>query len=54
MKHIDIQYHFLRERVQLQELTICHVGTKDNVADIFTKALDPPKFLRLRGFLGLK
>lgn len=44
----------LRECVQSQELVFSHVGTKDNVADIFTKALEERRFLCLCSFLGLK
>jgi hypothetical protein len=44
VKHIDIQYHFLRERVQNKELAISYINMKDNIADIFTKALTPGPF----------
>jgi hypothetical protein len=53
VKHVDIKYHFLRERVQSNELEVRYINTDDNVADLFTKALDHKKFIRLRGFLGL-
>ena len=54
VKHIDIQYHFLRECVQRKELTLSYINTKDNIADIFTKALTPGPFTRLRTFGGLR
>jgi hypothetical protein len=54
VKHIDIQYHFLRERVQSKELAISYINMKDNIADIFTKALTPGPFARLRAFGGLR
>ena len=54
VKHIDIQYHFLRERVQNKELALSYINTKDNIADIFTKALTPGPFTRLRSFGGLR
>ncbi|GLB33225.1 putative protein with domain of unknown function (DUF4219) [Lyophyllum shimeji] len=53
VKHVDIKYHFLRERVQSGEITVKYINTKDNVADLFTKALPSPLFLRLRPLLGL-
>ena len=53
VKHIDIKYHFLRERAQNNELKLRYINTKDNLADIFTKALETPQFTRLRKFLGL-
>ena len=54
VKHIDIKHHFLRERVQSNEITLSYINTYDNIADIFTKALDTRKFTRFRGFLGIK
>ena len=38
-KHIDVQYHFTRELVERSELTILHIDSEDNSADICTKAL---------------
>ena len=38
-KHIDIKHHFIRELVQNREIQINYVNTKDQLADIFTKAL---------------
>lgn len=38
-KHIEIDYHFVRERVASKELEIRFVPSKDQVADGFTKAL---------------
>jgi hypothetical protein len=54
VKHIDIKFHFLRERFHSGELKLKYIPTKDNIADIFTKPLEGPQFLRLRGFLGLR
>jgi hypothetical protein len=54
VKHVDIKYHFLRERVQSGEIAIRYIPTKDNVADLFTKALPSPLFIRLRTLLGLR
>ncbi|PPQ82261.1 hypothetical protein CVT24_001911 [Panaeolus cyanescens] len=53
VKHIDIKYHFIRDRVQKKQVFLHHIGTKDNTADIFTKALDKFTFLKLRGYTGL-
>lgn len=44
VKHISVKHHFLRERVQSQEITLSYINTYDNIADIFTKALDSRKF----------
>ena len=39
MKHIPIKYHFLREQVAEKNIRVEYVGTKEQVADIFTKPL---------------
>ena len=44
MKHIDLWFHFIREAVEDNKLLITYVPTKENVADIFTKAQVRPKF----------
>ena len=53
IKHVDIRFHFLCEHIQSQELTVSYVNTCNNIADLFTKALDVKQFTRLHGFLGL-
>jgi hypothetical protein len=48
-KHIEIDYHFVRERVARKLLSIKFLSRKDQVADGFTKALantDLNKFKR--------
>jgi hypothetical protein len=50
-KHIDIRYHFVRERVAAGELTLDYIPTECQLADIFTKALDVTVFKRLRVLL---
>jgi hypothetical protein len=39
VKHIEIDYHFVRERVVKGLLQIDYVPTGDQIADGFTKAL---------------
>jgi hypothetical protein len=51
-KHIDIRYHHIRDCVE-KKIFLPHVTTSDNVADILTKALPAPVFLRHRASLGL-
>lgn len=54
VKHIDIAYHSIRERVTRRQLKVHYVCSKDNLADIFTKALAKKDHGRLRSFLGLR
>ena len=54
VKHIDIKHHFLCERVQSNEISLSYINTNNNIADIFTKALDTKKFNRFHEFLGLR
>lgn len=46
-KHIEIDYHFVRERVANKSLQIRFLSTNDQLADIFTKPLASPRFLLL-------
>ena len=39
-KHIDIRHHFLRDHVAKCDIVISHIRIEDQLADIFTKALD--------------
>jgi hypothetical protein len=52
-KHIDIRHHFIRDLVEDKVVTLKHVATDNQLADIFTKALYANKFETLRGKLGI-
>lgn len=51
--HIAIKYHYLRELVQDKEVRIEYVNTKEQIANIFTKALPKDAHEYLRGKLGV-
>ena len=53
-KHIDVRYHFVREKVQAGELNIEYRRTEEQKADIFTKALPRNRFCKLREDIGVK
>jgi hypothetical protein len=52
-KHIDIRYHFIRERVAKGTIKLNFVSTKFMLADVFTKALPRDAFEKFREQLGL-
>jgi hypothetical protein len=52
-KHIPIKYHFLWEQVAEKNIRVEYVGTKEQVADIFTKPLPWEAFEYLRQRLGV-
>ena len=47
-KHIAIKYHHFRKYVSDGTVTIQHIDTKEQLADIFTKPLDEKTFTYLR------
>ena len=38
-KHIEVHYHFIRERVQAGDVDLQHISTNLHTTNIFTKAL---------------
>jgi hypothetical protein len=50
-KHISIMHHWARERVERGELLFEYVESENNLADIFTKALEPKVFQGLKSKL---
>ena len=52
-KHIELQYHFVREKIEYKEIELIYCNTSDNVADIFTKLVGEILFEVLRKKLGV-
>ena len=50
-KHIEVDYHYVRECVLRRDLGIKFISGRDNFADIFTKSLLGPHFVFLRSKL---
>lgn len=38
-KHVEVDYHFVRERVLQKRLNVQYISTKDQIVDGFTKSL---------------
>ena len=53
-KHIDIQWHYQRERIEDGSVEFRHIPTEEQIADSLTKALTREKFLIFRRALGLE
>jgi hypothetical protein len=53
-KHIEIDFHFVRERVVRKQLQVRFISSKDQLADGFTKALPVHKFEDFKSNLNLK
>lgn len=52
-KHIDIQQHFIREKIEDESISLVHVSTTEQLADVMTKALPKPKHLACIQGMGL-
>ena len=48
LKHVELKYHFVRDKVKSGEIKLVYVPTEENVADIMTKCLARIKFERFR------
>ena len=53
-KHIEVHYHYIRERVLAGDIDLQYVGTSVQVADIFNKALGLDKLRQFSVDLGLR
>ncbi|KAM1666313.1 hypothetical protein ACFX1X_045967 [Malus domestica] len=53
MKHIELDFQFVRDRVNRGLLQVSHVSTQDQLADVLTKALPRPRFQLLRSKIGV-
>jgi len=53
-KHIEIDLHFVREKVALGDVRVLHVPTTSQYADIFTKGLPSSIFCEFRSSLNVR
>ncbi|GJS55307.1 hypothetical protein Tco_0628669 [Tanacetum coccineum] len=52
-KHIDVKFHFIKEQVENGIVELFFIGTKYQLADLFTKALPEDRFKYLIKRLGV-
>nr|GEW84727.1 hypothetical protein [Tanacetum cinerariifolium] len=53
-KHIDVRYHFIKEKVEKGIVELFFIGTEYQLADMFTKALPEERFKYLVRRLGMR
>nr|GEX62087.1 retrovirus-related Pol polyprotein from transposon TNT 1-94 [Tanacetum cinerariifolium] len=53
-KHIDVRYHYIKEKVEKRIVELFFVGTEYQLADMFTKALLEERFKYLVRRLGMR
>ena len=46
-KHVEVDYHFIREKVTNRDIQLHHISTNDQLADLLTKGLSSPRFTLL-------
>ena len=52
-KHIDVQYHFVRDMVESMKVLLENVDTLENVADSLTKFVSTEKFSWCTAAMGI-
>ena len=53
MKHIEVDYHFVRSKLESKLLRVSHISSQDQLADVFTKALPRKDFVTNRSKIGV-
>lgn len=53
MKHLALDYHFVRQQVQSRNDRVTHVSSHDQLADIMTKPLSRARFNDLAIKIGI-
>ena len=50
-KHIEVDYHFIREKVLNKDILVRHISTHDHIANVFTEGHITARFVFLRSTL---
>src|SRR6266851_496290 len=53
VKHIRVKFHYIHELVEDSTVSLTHMCSADNTADILTKPLAHGDFQHLRHYLGI-
>jgi hypothetical protein len=54
IKHVEVDYHFVCDRVTKREIQIRFISSKDQLADVLTKPLPPVSFAYFRSKLRVE
>jgi hypothetical protein len=54
VKHINIRFYVVKEKIQNQTISLEHIGTKKMIADPLTKGLPPSVFREHLAGMGLR
>ena len=52
-KHIEVHYHYIREKVLEGEMIMVPTKTEEQIADILTKSINKEKFEKFREALDM-
>lgn len=52
-KHVEVHYHFIREKVLKEEIKLEYISTENQAANLFTKGLSSSKCANLCHQLGM-
>ena len=47
-KHLAVRLHHFRDHIKRGDITVEHISTKEQIADMFTKPLPRDQFKKLR------
>jgi hypothetical protein len=53
IKHVEIDLHFVRERIAVRDVLVLHVSTTSQFADMFTKGLPSSVLSKFRSSLNI-
>lgn len=54
MKHIDVRHHYVRDALKNGIITLEYLQTSEMAADVLTKGLPRPKYVKCLKLLGIK
>ena len=53
-KHVEVDYHFVRDRIAKREIQVQFISSKDQLTDALTKPLPPVSFAYFRSKLQVE